>query len=71
MVERQRSYFTDDAIVDLTALIAFQNMSNKFNSALAVPLEGSARSEDPHHQIRAATEHRCWRCAASTIPGQR
>jgi len=40
MVERLRSHFTDDAIVDLTALIAFQNMSSKFNSALAVPAQG-------------------------------
>ena len=27
-------HFDDDAIVELTALIAFQNMSSKFNSAL-------------------------------------
>lgn len=32
--------FNDDAIVELTALIAFQNMSSKFNSALAVPPQG-------------------------------
>jgi hypothetical protein len=35
-----RQYFVDDAIVELTALIAFQNMSSKFNSALAVPPQG-------------------------------
>lgn len=35
-----RSHFTDDAIVDLTGLIAFQNMSSKFNSALEVPAQG-------------------------------
>jgi alkylhydroperoxidase family enzyme len=39
-VERLRSYFDDDGIVELTALIAFQNMSSKFNSALGVPAQG-------------------------------
>lgn len=46
MVERLRSHFTDDAIVDLTALIAFQNMSSKFNSALAVPAQGFCQIRD-------------------------
>jgi hypothetical protein len=35
-IESLRSYFDDDAIVEVTALIAFQNMSNKFNSTLGV-----------------------------------
>ncbi len=34
------SYFDDDAIVELTALIAFQNMSSKFNAALDIPPQG-------------------------------
>lgn len=29
-----KKYFDDDAIVELTALIAFQNLSSKFNAAL-------------------------------------
>lgn len=33
-------HFADDAIIELTALVAFQNMSSKFNSALAVPQQG-------------------------------
>ncbi|MDZ4259712.1 MAG: carboxymuconolactone decarboxylase family protein [Gemmatimonadales bacterium] len=33
-------HFADDAIIELTALVAFQNMSSKFNSALAVPPQG-------------------------------
>lgn len=37
---RLRQDFADDAIVELTGLIAFQNMSSKFNSALAVPPAG-------------------------------
>lgn len=37
---RLRRNFDDDAIVELTALIAFQNLSSKFNSALGVPAQG-------------------------------
>lgn len=37
---RLKKYFDDDAIIELTALIAFQNMSRKFNSALAVAPQG-------------------------------
>ena len=39
-MESLRSYFDDDGIVELTGLIAFQNMSSKFNSALGVPARG-------------------------------
>jgi alkylhydroperoxidase family enzyme len=39
-VDRLRSYFDDDGIVELTGLIGFQNMSSKFNSALGVPAQG-------------------------------
>jgi hypothetical protein len=38
-----KAQFDEDAIVELTALIAFQNMSSKFNSALAVPPQGFCR----------------------------
>ncbi len=41
--ESLRAHFDDDAIVELTGLIAFQNMSSKFNSALAVPPQGFCR----------------------------
>lgn len=40
---RLRREFDDDAIVELTGLIAFQNMSSKFNSALAIPPQGFCR----------------------------
>jgi AhpD family alkylhydroperoxidase len=33
---RLREHFDDDAIIELTALIAFQNLSSKFNAALSV-----------------------------------
>lgn len=35
-----RCYFDDDAIIELTALIAFQNLSSKFNAALGVEPQG-------------------------------
>lgn len=38
-----RHHFDDDAIVELTALIAFQNLSSKFNSALGVEPQGFCR----------------------------
>ncbi len=38
--EQLKKHFTDNEIVELTALIAFQNMSSKFNSALDVPAQG-------------------------------
>ncbi|MBI2379476.1 MAG: carboxymuconolactone decarboxylase family protein [Gammaproteobacteria bacterium] len=37
---RLRRHFDDDALVELTALIAFQNMSSKFNAALGIPPQG-------------------------------
>ena len=43
MIARLRQFFDDDAIVELTGLIAFQNLSSKFNSALDVPAQGFCR----------------------------
>ncbi|HKJ95415.1 MAG TPA: carboxymuconolactone decarboxylase family protein [Gammaproteobacteria bacterium] len=40
MFDRLRAHFDEDAIVELTGLIAFQNLSSKFNSALDVPPQG-------------------------------
>ena len=40
LIARLQQHFSDDAIVELTALIAYQNMSNKFNAALGVPAHG-------------------------------
>jgi AhpD family alkylhydroperoxidase len=39
-VSRLREHFDDDAIVELAALIAFQNLSSKFNAALGTPAHG-------------------------------
>lgn len=40
LMGRLRRHLGDDAIIELTGLIAFQNMSSKFNSALDVPPQG-------------------------------
>jgi AhpD family alkylhydroperoxidase len=40
LMARLKNHFDDDAIVELTALIAFQNLSSKFNAALGVPPQG-------------------------------
>jgi AhpD family alkylhydroperoxidase len=40
MVETLRQWYDDDGIVELTGLIAFQNLSSKFNSALDLPAQG-------------------------------
>lgn len=37
---RLRRHFNDDAIIELTGLIAFQNLSSKFNAALSVEAQG-------------------------------
>ena len=39
-LERLRQHFNEDAIIELTGLIAFQNMSSKFNTALGVAPQG-------------------------------
>ncbi|WP_286164464.1 carboxymuconolactone decarboxylase family protein [Azoarcus sp. DN11] len=44
LMARLRSHFGDDGIIELTALVAFQNMSSKFNAALAVAPQGFCRT---------------------------
>lgn len=43
LMERLRQHFDDDPVIELSALVAFQNMSSKFNAALAVPPQGFCR----------------------------
>ena len=38
--DRIKQRWSDDTIVELTGLIAFQNLSSKFNAALHVPAQG-------------------------------
>ncbi len=40
LVARLKKYFDDDSLVELTGLVAFQNLSSKFNAALDVPPQG-------------------------------
>ena len=40
LVARLREHFDDDAFIELTALVAFQNLSSKFNAALGVEPQG-------------------------------
>lgn len=47
LMAKVRDHFDDDAVIELTALIAFQNMSSKFNAALAVPPQGFCRLPEP------------------------
>ena len=47
LMDRLKGSFDDDTIVELTGLIAFQNLSSKFNSALGVPPQGFCRMPEP------------------------
>ena len=40
LFERLRRFFADDALVELTAIIAWENASSKFNRALRIPSQG-------------------------------
>ena len=44
--QRLGQHFDEDAVVELTGLIAFQNLSSKFNSALGIPAQGFCRLPD-------------------------
>ena len=37
---RVRDHFDEDALVELTAVIAWENASSKFNRALRIPSQG-------------------------------
>ncbi|KAF0191472.1 MAG: alkylhydroperoxidase like protein [Gammaproteobacteria bacterium] len=55
--ERLRQYFDDDAIIELTAIIAFQNLSSKFNAALGVKPQGfCAVAPLPDTALRSGSE---------------
>ena len=43
MRARIKLHWNDDAVVELTGLIGFQNLSSKFNAALDVPAQGFCR----------------------------
>jgi len=43
LAQRLYQYFNEDELVELTGLIAFQNLSSKFNRALDLPAQGFCR----------------------------
>jgi AhpD family alkylhydroperoxidase len=44
LMARVKTHFDDDSVIELTAIIAFQNMSSKFNAALDVAPQGFCRT---------------------------
>ncbi len=52
--EQLRHHFDDDAIIELTGLIAFQNLSSKFNAALGVAPQGFCPTASPQEEKRTA-----------------
>lgn len=40
LVAGLRQHFDEEALIELTALVAFQNLSSKFNAALEIPAQG-------------------------------
>jgi len=54
---RLRAHFNDDAIIELTGLIAFQNLSSKFNAALGIEPQGFCALE-PQPETAAAKTSR-------------
>ncbi len=43
LMDRLKPHFDDDALAELCGLIAFQNMSSKYNAALDIPAQGFCR----------------------------
>jgi Uncharacterized conserved protein len=43
LMARLSEFFDEDGIVELTGLVAFQNLSSKFNNALDIPSQGFCR----------------------------
>jgi len=55
---RLKRHFDDDAIIELTGLVAFQNLSSKFNAALGVPAQGFCAAQNRVAALDpAAREH--------------
>jgi alkylhydroperoxidase family enzyme len=46
LFSRVRRFFDDDALVELTAVIAWENSSSKFNRALRVPSQSLWRRKE-------------------------
>ena len=46
LFSRLREFYTDDALVELTEVIAWENASSKFNRALRIPSQGLWKRSD-------------------------
>jgi AhpD family alkylhydroperoxidase len=55
---RVKTAFGEDEIIELTALIAFQNLSSKFNSALDIPTQGFCKIPTASKQTSFAVHTR-------------
>jgi AhpD family alkylhydroperoxidase len=56
MMSRLKAQFDDDAIIELTALIGFQNLSSKFNAALGVAPQGFCpNAQLPRSDVKVPT----------------
>lgn len=66
LVTRLREHFDERTLIELTALVAFQNLSSKFNAALDIPSQGlcgpgrpaSTRAGDANARPSAPDAHR-------------
>ena len=50
LASRVKAEFGENTMIELTGLIAFQNMSAKFNAALDIPAQGFCRSPERKQQ---------------------
>lgn len=55
LMARLKQHFDDDSIVELTGLVAFQNLSSKFNSALGVAPQRFCRLQQPAKRAQPGT----------------
>lgn len=46
LFDELRRHFTDDEVIELTMIVAWENSSSKFNHALGVPSQGLWRRND-------------------------
>ena len=54
--ERLREHYDDDAIIELTALVSFQNLSSKFNASLGVEAQGFCKIAPMPQELESEAE---------------
>jgi len=55
LLEAIKGWLGENGVVELTGLIAFQNLSSKFNSALSIPAQGFCPLADPSSSEKPAS----------------